>query len=263
MLNFMRTMIVTGLVAVGGGTVANVAGVDVVPDQVEAIVFQQQDGTENPDRPSDEERAAIRDFIKGESAPAVAELLGVSVEELEQAKEDRTIGDLVEASGLTMEEFKEATQAIKADALQAAVDEGLITAEQAENLQNREGKRGRRGGGNGVGNLIDREEAMQTVADILGISIEELEEARAEGTRLPELIEELGLDEEAVKAELQAAKEAAVQQAVEDGTITQEQADRFLNGEGRGGRGEGRGERGNRGGNQDAPEGITNDNLDA
>ena len=231
-----------------------------------AVVFQQQDDTENPDRPSDEERAAIREFISGQIQPAMAELLGVSVEELQQAKEDRTIGDLVEAAGMTMEEFKAEMETIKADALQAAVAEGLITEEQAEALANREGKRGRRGGGrgNGLGNIIGAEEAMAIVADALDISVEELQEAREAGTRLPELIEELGLDEEAVKAEIQAAKEAAIQQAVEDGTITQEEADELLNGEGREGRRGGRGNgQGGRGGNPDAPEGINNDNLDA
>ena len=263
MLNFMKTAIVTGLLAVGGGTVAAVSGVDVVPDQVQSIVFQQQDGTENPDRPSDEERTAVREFVKGEIAPVMAELLGVSVEELEAARENDTMSDLVEAAGLTREEVKAALSEAKANALNAAVDEGLLTAEQAEQIQSREGRKGRRGGGgNRLGGIIDRAEVQQTLAGILGISVEELEAAREDGTKLPELIEELGLDAEEVKAEMQAAREAAIQQAVEDGTITQEQADELLSGEGRGGRGHG-GQGGRGQGGEGAPQGISNDNLDA
>ncbi len=268
MLNFMKTMMITGLLAVGGGTVAVASGVDIVPgadiipDQVQSIVFQQQEDGERPERPSDEEREAVKAFISDQVKPAVAELLGVTVEEVEAAKEDRTISELVEAAGLTDEEFRESMQAIKAEALDAAVAEGLLTAEQAEALANRQGKRGNRSG-NSLRGIIDQEAAMATTADILGISVEELEQAREDGVRLPELVEELGLDIEEVKAELQVAKEAAIQQAVDDGTITQEEADALLNGEGRGRNG-----RNGRGGNRgpagtDAPEGITNDNLDA
>ena len=75
------------------------------------------------------------------------------------------------------------------------------------------------------------------MAKALGISVEELQAAHAEGKSLPTLIEELGLDRETVRANMETAKQEAIQQAVADGVITQEQADQILSGEGRGKRG--------------------------
>ncbi len=51
--------------------------------------------------------------------------------------------------------------------------------------------------------------ASETVADVLGITVEELQAYKDNGDNLSDIIADLGLDEDAVKAELQAAKEAA------------------------------------------------------
>jgi hypothetical protein len=74
--------------------------------------------------------------------------------------------------------------------------------------------------------IIDRDQLM---ADVLGISLEELQAARESGTRLDELITKLGLDEESVHEELHTAFTEAVQQAVSDGKLTQAEADAILN----------------------------------
>ena len=74
--------------------------------------------------------------------------------------------------------------------------------------------------------IIDRD---QLLADVLGISVEELQTARQSGTRLDELITKLGLDEETVHEELHTAFTEAVQQAVTDGKLTQAEADAILN----------------------------------
>jgi DNA-directed RNA polymerase specialized sigma24 family protein len=88
--------------------------------------------------------------------------------------------------------------------------------------------------------IFDRDAIKEAIAGALGITVDELEAAREEGKRIDELAEELGVDLADVEAAVQAAREEMVQQAVEDGTITQEQADQILSGEFRGGR-DGRG----------------------
>ena len=67
------------------------------------------------------------------------------------------------------------------------------------------------------------------IAELLGISVEELEGALADGETIRTLIEESGLDMAEVQTALQAARAEMLQQAVADGSITQEQADQMLN----------------------------------
>ena len=74
--------------------------------------------------------------------------------------------------------------------------------------------------------IIDRDAIL---ADVLGITEEELQAAREDGARLDELIDQLGLDPQTVRQELDAAKADAVQQAVEDGLLTEEEAAAILN----------------------------------
>ncbi|MEZ4729477.1 MAG: hypothetical protein R3E79_20290 [Caldilineaceae bacterium] len=74
--------------------------------------------------------------------------------------------------------------------------------------------------------IVDRDALL---ADVLGITVDELDTARADGLSLAELMDQAGLDAETVRTELQSAVAEAVQQAVTDGVITQEQADVLLN----------------------------------
>jgi len=101
---------------------------------------------------------ALREYTDHESV--LADLLGIPVEELEAAKEDGSIRDLVEASGLTPEEIQVAMEEARAVAVAEAVADGVITQEQADQLEEapgRGGKGGSRGGsprgsqGNGEG----------------------------------------------------------------------------------------------------------------
>jgi hypothetical protein len=86
------------------------------------------------------------------------------------------------------------------------------------------------GGQHGLGELLDGiVDFDEIVAGALGITVDELDAAREAGTPMPELIDELGLDQETVRQEIQSAVEAAVEQAVTDGTLTEEEAEAFLN----------------------------------
>lgn len=128
---------------------------------------------------------------------------------------------LADELGITVEELNAARQAAKENVLQQLVADGTITQAQADAILSGEGL-------HSLGPLMLHEEMQAVIADALGITVAELEAARAEGKRLPELAAESGVALEDVQTAVQAAHEAAIQQAVEDGLITQEQADWML-----------------------------------
>lgn len=105
---------------------------------------------------------------------------------------------LADALGITVDQLAAAEEAAHDAALDQAVTEGLLTQEQADAIRNGEG----RGLGirppRGQDSTIDMRALL---ADALGITVDELEAAE------------------------QAAREAAIAQAVADGVMTQEQAD--------------------------------------
>ena len=128
---------------------------------------------------------------------------------------------LAEALGITVEELQAAHEAAREAGIQQALDEGLITQEEADLMAAH----------HALKDYLDKEALM---AEALGITVEELQAARDEGKSHKELMEDIGLDKETVRQNMQTAHEAAIQQAVADGVITQEQADQILSGEGHG-----------------------------
>lgn len=122
---------------------------------------------------------------------------------------------LADALGISADELSAAREAAKDAALEQALADGRITEEQIALMEARQA-------------LQDYIEKDELTAEALGITVEELEAAQADGQRIPDLLEELGLEKEDYEANLQAAHEEMLQQAVEDGVITQEQADMLL-----------------------------------
>ena len=194
---------------------------------------------------------------------------------------------LAEALGITVEELEAAHDEAKEAALAQAVADGLISQEEADAILAGEARP--RGLGRQAG--ID---GQAFLADALGISVEELEAAieQVQADRLAAMVEagaitqeqgmltarqavESYVDREALQDMMQAAIEEAINEALADGAITQEQADTLLsnveNFEGRGFGGRGFGGRGGhhhgpRGGAGFVPEGqpdTTNTDLDA
>ena len=104
---------------------------------------------------------------------------------------------LAEALGITVEELQAAYEKAFTAAIEGALDEGILTQEQADDLLSGEGFgfRGRHGFRGFGGNM------NEYLAEALGISVADLEAAQAE------------------------AQETVMAEAVEAGTITQEQAD--------------------------------------
>lgn len=209
-------------------------------------------------------------FRPGRSGPggeeALAEALGISVEELqvahetvqaemleqavaegkltqEQADQLKTRGTwgrrgqlalmkgvaesyLADALGISVEELQTARESVKASAIQQALEDGKITEEQVAMMEARQA----------LQNYLTKDEIA---AKALGITLEELEAAREDGQRLPDLMEELGIEADDFETNLEALREDVLQQAVQDGVITQEQADLMLENDFRGKRGPG------------------------
>lgn len=97
-------------------------------------------------------RQVLREFIDQDAI--LADVLGVTAAEVSAAKEDGVLRDLIEASGLTLEEMGAARQTAHEEAVAAAVAAGIITQEQADQLQSfpgRDGIGGPCGGGGGRG----------------------------------------------------------------------------------------------------------------
>lgn len=170
---------------------------------------------------------------------------------------------LAEVLGISEEELQTAVATARDAAIAQAVANGTITQEQADAMQAEEGGRGMGWGLLGKGADHDAE-----LAEALGITLEELQTAKAEVNSriLDEAVasgeitqEEADLMQarqalrEYLRDRMQTAYEAAVAQAVTDGVITQAQADQILSEEGAGlfGPGMGGGRHGGPGGQMD------------
>jgi len=123
---------------------------------------------------------------------------------------------LAEALGISVEELQAAREKASAAAMEDAVKSGEVSEEQASQMQARQALR----------NYID---PGILTAKALGVTFEELQAAREDGKSPRDLMDELGISPEDFRTAMQEAYKAAVQQAVDDGVITQEQADLILN----------------------------------
>jgi hypothetical protein len=172
----------------------------------------------------------------------LAEELGVTVEALEAAHEAaleavqaedgaRPDRDEMQAAvaaelGISVEELDAAQTAVQEAMFAQLVEDGVITQEQLDEMQAMKALRGI------AKDIFGREDAQAVIADTLGLTVEELATAREDGTRLPQLAEAQGVDMGTVMTAVSDARTAAIDQAVADGTITQEQADLLMSQEG-------------------------------
>lgn len=113
---------------------------------------------------------------------------------------------LAEELGITVEKLQEAQQAASTRALDQALEQELITQEQYDQMKLH----------SLVAPYLDRQTLL---AEALGI-----EPATLDDKTLSEWMDELGLDQATLQTRLQAAVEAALDRAVADGVITEEQA---------------------------------------
>jgi hypothetical protein len=116
--------------------------------------------------------------------------------------------------------------------LQSLVDDGTITAEQADAIAAHlaEGMPGRGGHGGGMGGLGHGGRGFDgtVVADALGITVDELAAAVQSGQSIADVATAEGVDVQVVIDALVTEAEARIAQGVTDGRFTQEEADAKL-----------------------------------
>ncbi len=149
------------------------------------------------------------------------------------------VGRLAENLGISQEELEQAIRQTAVDLVDEAVAEGRISEEKASKMRERiESGEGLFGGfghgfrkgfafGHGFGHLGAASDAL---ADFLGISVDDLRAALADGQSLAQIGEAQGVSTEKLTAFLLGELEARLAEAVESGKITQERADEILAG---------------------------------
>ena len=154
-----------------------------------------------------------------------------------------TDADLAAALGITEEQLQAAYTTARDEALTQAVDQGLITQAQADQIAQQQANGRLRLFGHGL--LAGQIDYNALLADALGVSVDELNNARVEAmnTAVERAVSEGTITQEQAdliqgrqalandstfKSAMQSAYEAAVAQAVQSGLITQAQADAIL-----------------------------------
>ena len=155
----------------------------------------------------------------------LAEALGITAEEIETAKDDGTLKDLL--ADVSKDDLKTAYETAAGEAIDTASESGDITATQADRLKevvtadrselddsDIETLKSLRG--------VIEVDAIAVYASLLDMTSEEVEAAKDDGT-LRDLL--AGVNRVALAAALVDARDAAIDQAEEDGEITEAQAE--------------------------------------
>ena len=161
------------------------------------------------------EQAVADGKLTQEQADQIADGSSLNPRVRFMSKGDEAESLLAEALGISVEELQVARQVVQQAAIDQAVADGRITEEQAVMMEAYQALR----------NYVQKDEMT---AKALGITVDELKASQEDGQRLPDLIEELGFTQEEFETNMQALREEIMQQAVQDGVITQEQADLML-----------------------------------
>ncbi len=195
---------------------AVVAAVVVLGTAALAAVAVAQEGTDG-----------VRDRLADlgqEFREAVAGILGISVEEydvaVDQARE-QVLDKAVEEGDLTQEQ---------ADRIRERADGGLGAGMMGRGMMGR-GMMGRGMMGRGMmGEMMDdsKDSLIAVAADKLGMNVDELKTQLKDGKTVADLAKEKGVELQTIVDAFMAARQETLNQAVTDGKMTQEQADKML-----------------------------------
>jgi lambda repressor-like predicted transcriptional regulator len=175
---------------------------------------------------------------------AIAEALGMSVEELRADLQDgKTVADIAEERGVELQSLKNAADAAQdaavRESIEAAVTEGQLTREQADwMLQGLDAGYTLGGRGRFFGRMpfspSGTDNGLEAAAQALGMTLDELSLQLWGGRSLADLAERNGVSLDEVQSAIETARQEAMRQAlaqaVENGRMTQEQADWLLQG---------------------------------
>jgi predicted DNA-binding protein (UPF0251 family) len=146
------------------------------------------------------------------------------------------LGKLAANLGIGQDKLQQAIRQAEQQMVDEAVQQGKITPEQAEKiktrLQNNPGsfgfiREGCPGAGKGKG-WPAKGANLETLAQTLGLSVDELKAQLKEGKKLADIAEQQGVSMDQIHQKMQEARIQNIQQAVKEGRLTQEQADRHL-----------------------------------
>lgn len=184
---------------------------------VEDGIIPERDG-QGPGRPGDGEEGPLHDLMNS----AIAEALGISVEQLEAYREEGVrLEDVSEDFGLTADELHALIQETRQVVVAQAIEDGVIPERDGQG----QGGPGNGGGGQGHGGQAGGEDGplhdlmTAAISEALGISVEQLDAYREEGVKLGDICEELGLTTEEFRSLMQETRQTVVEQAVEDGIV--------------------------------------------
>lgn len=175
---------------------------------------------------------------------SLADALGIDSTELETRHDaGETLWDIAQEQGISQEDFYALVQSARSEALDQAVADGVITQEQADwMLDHMAGTGGFGPGmmGHGQGSFSGEGEGplhdymAPAIADAFGLTVDELEALHTSGETLWDYAQEQDINQDEFTALLEGARTDAIDQAVADGVITQEQADWMLDHMGKG-----------------------------
>lgn len=136
--------------------------------------------------------------------------------------------------GISSEKLAEATKAASLEQVDAALKEGLITKEQADDLRSRIESGTGRGFGFGLGfrggfhGGLHAGASLSAAADFLGLTVAELREKLADGDSLADVAKAEGKSVDGLQKALLADAKEKLDTAVKDERLTQAQADAAL-----------------------------------
>jgi hypothetical protein len=197
-------------------------------------------GSVNDERSQMNEKrpAAKRAFVVGAIALAVTLGAGAAVaatSDVFDPKEEQEAfqAAVAEKLGVTTEELENAYKEASLERLDAAVAAGRLTEEQADEIRERiesGDSLGPLGFGFGFGPHVHIEggPALEGAADYLGLTEAELHERLRDGQTLAEIAKAEGKSVDGLEQALVAAGKDRLDQAVEDGRITAAQRDELL-----------------------------------
>jgi lambda repressor-like predicted transcriptional regulator len=168
-------------------------------------------------------RLGVPGVDREEVRTRLAEALGLTLEEFDAAIADgETLASLAEDAGVSLEDLNQVMDELHDEALALAVEEGRITQEQADQIiEDRAARRA-------VEEIFDRDELHAKLAEALGMTVDEFESATAGGEKLSALAEQADVSMEDLRSVMEGYHADVVAEALDQGLITQEQADQML-----------------------------------
>jgi hypothetical protein len=169
--------------------------------------------------------------VFGALAVALLAVAGAGAQEGEEGPVRNFLGRVAEKLGVSEEQLETAVKDVELEMIDEALAEGRITEEQAAKMRERvESGELRFPGGPRPhhGRCLVAHQLVEETARILGIEVSEVIDALDDGQSLAQIATANGMSVDEYKAELTAAVDAKLGQAVENGRITQERADQML-----------------------------------